>query len=152
MLHDKGRVQALTFKETAYQLVNKSDASSWGAAVNVVFSALFVEKLSGFLTFKVLGEWFTKAFFKFFHHGDSSPRWCEINFKFFLGFGWIWVELDFVVTSQLFDHFGEHVFSEVEQVIVVSIGHIELATSVLRVVSLIDRFVSEVLTDFEDSV
>lgn len=62
------------------------------------------------------------------------------------------MELDDVAAVDLFDHGGKHVLSEIHQVIVVSIGHIKLTSGVLGVMSLIDRLVSEVLADFEDSL
>ena len=63
----------------------------------------------------------------------------------------VWVELDDVASIDLFDHRREHILSKIHKVIVISVGHIEFASCVLRVVSLIDRLVSEVFANFEDS-
>ena len=62
------------------------------------------------------------------------------------------MELDDVRSRDLLDHFRKHVLGQIHQVVVVGIGHIKLAAGVLRVVSLINRLVSEVLADFENPV
>ena len=41
---------------------------------------------------------------------------------------------------------------EVQEIVVVCVGHVELAACVLRIVSLIDAFVSEILANFVDSI
>lgn len=152
MFNDEGWVQTLRFEEASDQLVNQSGGCSWVATINMMLLALFIEELSCFFCFNIFRKWLAKLFFKFFHHRDSSPWWREIDFEFLLRFGWVWMELDFVATSQFLDHFWEHIFSQIKKVLVISISHIELATGVLGIMSLIDWLISEVLSDFEDSV
>jgi len=60
--------------------------------------------------------------------------------------------LDFVASSDLFDHRREHIFGDLDEIVVVCVGHVELAGRVLWVVSLINGLVSEVLADFKDSL
>lgn len=59
---------------------------------------------------------------------------------------------DFVAASDFFDHRGKHVFSDVDEIVVICIGHVELAGSVLRVMGLIDGFISEIFAYFEHSL
>jgi hypothetical protein len=62
------------------------------------------------------------------------------------------VVLDNETAGDLLDHGGKHVLSDADEVVVVSVGHVELAGSVLGVVGLIDGFISEVLADLEDAL
>lgn len=57
--------------------------------------------------------------------------------------------LDFEAAGDFLDHGGEHVFGDVDEVVVVGVGHVELAGGVLGVVGLVDRLVSEVFADLE---
>lgn len=57
-----------------------------------------------------------------------------------------------VAAANVVDELGEHVFSELHEVVVVSICHVKFENSELRVVSLIDTLVSEDSSDFVDSV
>lgn len=152
MFNDESWVKTLGFEESSDKLVNESVGGSWFTAVNVVFFALFVKENSGFFRDEFRGEWLAKFLFEFFHHGESSPWRGEIDLEFLFRFGRVWVELDFVAATDFLDHFGEHVFSEAKKVIVISISHVKLATGVLRVVGLIDGLISEVFTDFKDSI
>ena len=52
----------------------------------------------------------------------------------------------------LHDHLRNHVLSQLHHIVVISICLIELACSEFRVMSKIDALVSELLSDFEDSV
>ena len=60
--------------------------------------------------------------------------------------------LDFIAASDLFNHRGEHVFRDINKITVVSVGHVKLTGSVLRIVSLVDWLVSEVFADLEYSL
>lgn len=113
---------------------------------------LLIEKLSGLLTLNILREWFFELFFEFFHHRNPSPWRGEINFQLFFRLGGVCVYFYFIWASQLHDHLWEHVFSQLKQIFIVSIGHIEFTTGVFWVVSLINRLISEVLANLEDSI
>lgn len=62
------------------------------------------------------------------------------------------VILDDIAACDFLDHGAEHVFGDMDEVVVVGVGHVELASCVLGVVGLVDRFVPEVLSDFEHSL
>ena len=68
MFHNESRVQTLRFKEASDQLINKSVGSSWIAAINVMFSTLFVEEDLSLLCFDVFRNGLSQLFLKFFHH------------------------------------------------------------------------------------
>ena len=59
--------------------------------------------------------------------------------------------VDLEAASDLLDHIGKHVFSDVDKIVVISIRHVELTGSVLGIVGLIDGLISEILTNLEDS-
>ncbi len=50
------------------------------------------------------------------------------------------------------DHLRKHIFRQLHQIVVVSIGPIELASSEFGVVSKIDALISKLLANFEDTV
>ena len=62
------------------------------------------------------------------------------------------MEFNFIRASQLKNHFREHIFSKLDEVVVISISHIKFTACIFGVVGLIDRLVSKVLTDFEYSI
>lgn len=80
VFNDEGWVQALSFEEASDKLVNQPVGGSWLAAVNVMLFALLIEEVSGLFSFDILGDWFSKFLFEFFHHWDSSPWGSEIDF------------------------------------------------------------------------
>ena len=59
--------------------------------------------------------------------------------------------LDDETASDLFDHGGKHVLSDVDKIVVVSVGHVELTSGVFGVVCLVNRLVSKVFTNLEYS-
>jgi hypothetical protein len=153
VLDDEGRVFALGFDEVADQLVNQTGGITWSLADDVVLGALFVEELTGFFSCDVFGQRFAEFGLEFFHHTDSSPRWGEINLKDLIRMlNSLRMMLDDVAPINFLDHLREHIFSQVKQVMEVSISHVEFATCVLGVMSLIDGLIPEVPTDFVDSI
>ena len=121
--------------------------------VNFVFLTLSIEEGLSFRRLKVLGDFLLEALFKSFHHGNATPRGRKVDFDDLVGLRlWLRVELEDIGPSDFLDHFGKHVFSKVHEVVKVSIGIIELAGSVFRVVSLIDTLIPKILADLKDSL
>ena len=50
------------------------------------------------------------------------------------------------------DHLGEKLFSKAHQIIIICVGPIEFTSCELRVVSHVNSLITELLTDFENSV
>lgn len=122
-------------------------------AVNFVFLTLSIEEGLSFRRLKVLGDFLLEALFESFYHGNATPRRREVDFDDLVGLGlWLRVKLEDIRPSDFLDHFGKHVFSEVHEVIEVSIGIIELTSSVFGVVSLINTLIPKILADFKDSL
>lgn len=113
---------------------------------------LLIIKDFSFFRFNIFGKRYSEMFLKFFHHRDSSPGRSKVNADNMVGvvIG-VRMMLKDVASGELLHHLGKHILGDVHQVIIISVGHVELAGCVLRVVSLINGFVSEVFADFEDS-
>jgi hypothetical protein len=81
----------------------------------------------------------SKAFLKLFHHGDAAPWRSKINvqnlFWFILR---VRMVLDDKASRDLFDHFGKHVFCNLDQIEEISVSHVKFAGCVLGVMGLID--------------
>lgn len=153
MLHDEGRVLALGFQEVSDQLVDESGGVAWCLAVHMELVTHIVEELTRFLSGDVLGDGFAELGFEFLHHRDSTPGRSEIDFEYLVGMlDSFWMVLDDVASGDFLDHLRKHIFGELEQIVEVSVGHVELAARVLGVVGLIDALVTEVLSDFIDAV
>lgn len=153
MLHDESGILALAFEEVANQLVDESGGVSWSLAIDMEFVADAIKEFPSFFGGDVLREWFTNLCFELFHHGNPTPWWREINLKDLIwmlnSFG---VMLDDVASSDILDHLRQHIFGKLEQIVKISIGHVELTASVFGVVGLVNTLVSEVLADFVDSI
>jgi hypothetical protein len=146
VLHDEGGVQALGLEESADEFVDESDGGPGVGAVHLVLLALLVEEHLCFLGLEVCRDGFSEFLLESFHHGDASPGRSEVDVEDLVGVVvWVGVVLYDIAPSYLLHHRGEHVLSDVDEIVVVRIGHVELACSVLRVVRLVDRFVPEVL-------
>jgi len=153
MLNDEGRVQALWLQEMSNQLINQPNGSSWIWTIDLVLFALLIKEILSFFGFKLFWKRNTKALLQLLHHRNSSPWRWKINIDDFLRLVVrIRVILDDEAASDLFHHWGQHILSHLYQIVVISVGHVKLASSVLWVVSLIYRFVSEVFTNLEHSV
>jgi len=89
--------------------------------------------------------------FESLHHGDTVEWRSEINFNNFVRISWVIsrVVVEFVGSLNAEDHLGEEFLSESHQIIVVLVGPIEFTSGELGVVSHIDAFISELLTNFE---
>ena len=115
-----------------------------------MFLALLVEEHLCFFGLEVCRDGFSELLLESFHHVDASPGRSEVNIKDLVGVVvWVRVVLDDIAAGNFLNHGGEHVLSDVDEIVVVGIGHVELACSVLRVVGLVDRFISEVLSDLK---
>lgn len=87
------------------------------------------------------------------HHRDALERWREVDLPHVLRMlGSLRVILDLVRTEQVHHEAREEAFGDLHEVVVVGIGHIELAHGELRIVREIDAFVAEVSTDFVHAV
>lgn len=140
----------MRLKETTNKLVNQPYGGSGMAAVNMMFFTLFIIEISGLIAIDVFRKWFTKLFFKLFHHRNSSPWGREINLKLFLRFSRIRMNSDFIGASKFQNHFWEQILSKIEEIFIVSISHIEFTAGILWIVSLVNGLVSKVLSDFEN--
>lgn len=86
-------------------------------------------------------------------HGEALEGWREVNLPLDIGMlGSLWVVLDLVRTEQVHDEAREEALGDLDQVVVVRVGHVELAHGELRVVCEVDAFVAEVAADLVHSV
>jgi hypothetical protein len=88
------------------------------------------------------------------HHGDTVERGSEINFNNFVRISWVisGVVVEFVGSLNAEDHLGEEFLSEGHQIIVVLVGPIEFTGGELGVMGHINGLVSELLSDFENTL
>mmetsp|Transcript_15308 Transcript_15308/g.51482 ORF Transcript_15308/g.51482 Transcript_15308/m.51482 type:complete len:342 (-) Transcript_15308:295-1320(-) len=84
-----------------------------------------------------------------FDHGDAGPGRLEVDLH---GLAPQRLERDLVRAVDLVNHLRDHVLRQVHEVVVVHVGHVELARRELRVVREVHPFVAELPPDFVDAV
>ncbi len=120
--------------------------------INVMLDTLLVKENLSFFWFNILRKRHSKMFFKFFHHVDSAPRRSEIDVDNMIWMSFrIWMMFNDIAASEFLDHWRKHILSDVHEIVVISIGHIKLASGIFGVVSLIDGLISEIFADFKHS-
>jgi len=151
---DESWVLATRFEKLTDEFVNKSSGGSWITAFNIVLFTELVEELSGAFKMEISVLWHFdfKSVLEALHHWNSLEWLSEVDLDNLIGLRSIWMIIDFIFTMNSVNHFGEHIFGHVHKIIIISICHIEFAGGELWVVSHIDTLISEVFTDFENSV
>lgn len=155
VVSDVGGVLAVHLDERSDQLVNESGHGSGVGTLHLLLNAQLIIELSAFFSFQLstLGECDAKSLFESYKHGDALEGRTEVNLNhvvlIFLAIGMV---LDLVGAVDLVDHLREHLFSEVHEVVVVSIGPIELTCGELGVVSQVNALISELLANLKHSV
>lgn len=150
VVHDEGRAVALDFDEFTDELIEETSGGLWGRAGDVVLSTLFLEEGVGFVGLEGEGDLGIEDLFEFGNHGDALEWWGEVNEG---GFSvTLTVVPDLVGPVDGKDHLGNHLFGHLNEVVIVSIGHIELTGGEFGVVGKIDAFVTELAADFVDAV
>lgn len=151
VIHDEGGGDALRLNELTDELIEETVSGLGRRALNVELSAKLLEEDGGGLSSEIGGEGDLELLLKSGHHGDAAPGRGEVNLDG-LSLGTVQVVLDLVASSDLLDEARHQIFSHLEQVIVIGVGHVELAGSELGVVSHVDTFVSELATNLVDAL
>merc|ERR1719330_1127175 len=82
------------------------------------------------------------------HHGNALPRWCEINLLA-LPFRSVRMVLNHVTALDVENHGTDQLLSDVHEVIVICIRHVELARCELGVVCEVHALVPEIPADLK---
>lgn len=152
VLSDEGRVQALRLEEAADQFVDQPRGSPRCVAGDLVLETLLVEEVPGLLGGDVEREGFLELLSQLLHHADPAPGGSEVDEELLVRVEGVWVDGEFVGSLDGQNHGAQQLFGHADPVLVVGVGHVSLAGSVLGVVGLVDPLVPEVLTNLEDSV
>lgn len=150
VLCEESWVHEIYLNEVANQLVNQSGGSSWGSAVYVVLFGLFFEEGVSLRGLEIVGANFdSEVLGEFPKHWDSLPRPFEADVDVF---AFVVLDGDYLGSGNFDDHAVEHLLGEVDEVLVVGVGPVELAGGELWVVGLVNSLVSELLAQLVDSV
>jgi len=93
-------------------------------------------------------------FLKAFHHFDTSERRGEIDIVYLVRISRIIsrVVLNYIGSCNLKNHLRQKLFSKVHEILVISVSPIEFTSSELWIMSHVNTFITELLSDFEYSV
>lgn len=95
--------------------------------VNLVFDDLVMEHLSSFFRAEILRELNTAFLFETLHHWNSWPWRSEVNLNHVIWvFRTVRVILELIAAVDLKNHFRNHIFCEIHEVMVISIGIVKL--------------------------
>mmetsp|Transcript_37852 Transcript_37852/g.51406 ORF Transcript_37852/g.51406 Transcript_37852/m.51406 type:complete len:409 (-) Transcript_37852:225-1451(-) len=154
MISNKCGTNALGFNVLTNEFVNKTRGGAGVRAFNIQFLTKIIEELSSFFSGKILtrGKLYLESFLESLHHGNSSPWRGKIDIVILFWIIRVGMIVNNIRTSEFLDHTGEHVFGHIHQIMIVSVSPIELARGEFRVMSHINTFVSELFTNFENSI
>ncbi len=140
MVSDKSGVDDILLEEVADKLVDQTSHGAGRAALDVVSLALGLQKLSNFGGIQ-RRELDTHSLLQAANHRNALPWGSEVDVHGFAAL--VRRVRDHVASSDLLDHTRNHSFGQLQQVVVIGISHVKLASGELGVVSEIDSFVSK---------
>jgi hypothetical protein len=153
VLCDEGGVDALVLDELADELVEEARRRARLGALDAVLGAEALEDEAGLLGEEVRGELDVERVLDALHHGDAPEGRGEVDRDGRLGLlRAVGVVGDDVGAADGLDHAGDHVLGHAHEVVVVGVGHVELARGELGVVREVDALVAELAAQLVDAV
>jgi hypothetical protein len=148
---DEGGVDTLLLNELSDELVEHTCVGLRGRTVDLVGLKDLLQELVGLLGVKLVSgrELLSSSLLKRGHHVDTLPGLGPVYVVDLTGLS---VELGGVSSGNLLDHGGNKVLGNLDKVVVVGVGPVELTGGEFRVVGKVDTLVTELATNFVDTL
>mmetsp|Transcript_12080 Transcript_12080/g.36647 ORF Transcript_12080/g.36647 Transcript_12080/m.36647 type:complete len:577 (+) Transcript_12080:163-1893(+) len=151
VIGDEGGVDALGLDYLADEAVQQTIGGVGQLHLDLELLALLEQEEARLLALQVLRDLETGALLEATHQTDAVPGRGEVDLDRRTVRA-LRVILDLVAPRHLLDQVAEHALSHVHEVVVVGVGHVELAGGELGVVRWVDTFVAELPTDLVDAL